>query len=104
PQARRHAQRSQADQQVPRRAPAARRGGSSPMKRKLPEPLDLRPWRDLSLREPPHKTTLADFREPAPAGASVAQLLDSLPDFLGARSLRELAGVIAGRPSHGTPQ
>jgi hypothetical protein len=65
------------------------------MKRKLPEPLDLRPSRDLSIRDRAHKTTLASFREPAPAGASVAELLDSLPDFLGARSLRELAAVIA---------
>src|SRR5262245_6631089 len=65
------------------------------MKRKLPEPLDLRSSRDLSIRDRAHKTTLASFREPARAGAAVAELLHSLPDFLGARSLRELAVVIA---------
>jgi hypothetical protein len=65
------------------------------MKRSLPEPLDLTPSRDLSIRERAHKTRLADFRAPAPPGASVAEWLDSLPDFLGARSLRDLAAVIA---------
>ena len=50
------------------------------MKRKFPEPLDLRPSRDLSIRERAHKTKLESFREPAPPGATVAQLLDSLPD------------------------
>src|SRR5688572_5872473 len=65
------------------------------MKRKLPEPLDLRPSRDLSIRDRAHKTTVDGFRDPAPPGASVAELLDSLPEFLGARSLLDLAAVIA---------
>jgi len=64
-------------------------------RRKLPLPLDLRGSRDLSIRDRAHKTTLADFREPAPAGAAIGHVLDSLPDFLGARSLRELAAAIA---------
>jgi hypothetical protein len=64
-------------------------------RRKLPEPLDLRGSRDLSIRDRAHKTKLGEFRPLAPAGASAAELLDSLPDFLGARSLRELADAIA---------
>ena len=65
------------------------------MKRKLPEPLDLQPSRDGSIRDRAHKTTLEGFRELAPPGATVAQLIDSLPDFLGARGLRDLAAAIA---------
>jgi hypothetical protein len=66
-----------------------------PMKRQLPEPLDLTLSSDRSIRDRALKTTTEGFREPARPGASVAELLDSLPDFLGARNLRELAGVMA---------
>ena len=65
------------------------------MKRELPEPLDLKPSRDRSIRDRELKTTTKDFREPARPGATVAELLASLPDFLGARNLRDLAAVIA---------
>ncbi len=64
-------------------------------RRKQPEPLDLGDSRDRPIAELRHKTALADFREPAPPGATVSEWLDSLPDFLGARSLRELAAAIA---------
>jgi len=64
-------------------------------RRKPPEPLELDASRDRSIADLRHKTSLADFRPLAPPGASVAELLDSLPDFLGAHSLRELAAAIA---------
>src|SRR5262249_31285279 len=99
-QARRDARKwAEGHEQVQRGAPAARRARaharSAAMTRKLPEPLDLRPSRDLSIRDRAHKSTVADFREPAPAHATVAELIDSLPHCLGARSLRELAAAIA---------
>jgi len=64
-------------------------------RRKLPEPLDLGPARSLPLEQRASKATLREFRDPAPADASVADLLDSLPDFLGAKSLLDLAACIA---------
>ena len=62
---------------------------------KHPEPLDLGAATPIPIAERANKCSLDLFREPAPAGASVAQLLDSLPDFLGARSLRDLAARVA---------
>jgi hypothetical protein len=61
------------------------------MKRQLPEPLDLKPSRDRSIADRALKTAISEFREPARPGATIAELLDSLPDFLGARNLRDLA-------------
>jgi hypothetical protein len=64
-------------------------------RRRPPEPLDLARTRALPLAERENKCTLEGFRTPAPPDASFAQWLDSLPDFLGARSLRDLATCIA---------
>lgn len=64
-------------------------------RRKAPGPLDLSRARALPLAERENKCTLESFRPPAPPDASFEQWLDSLPDFLGARSLRDLAGCIA---------
>ena len=65
------------------------------MSRRPLEPIDLSRARALPLRERENKCTLEDFREPAGEDASFAELLDSLPQFLGATSLRELARCIA---------
>jgi hypothetical protein len=65
------------------------------MARKPLEPLDLSRARALPLASRESKAHLESFRPPAAADASAAELLDSLPDFLGARSLRELALRIA---------
>jgi hypothetical protein len=62
---------------------------------KHPEPLDLSNTRARPLDERANKCEVERFREPAAADASVGELLASLPDFLGARSLRELAACIA---------
>ena len=65
------------------------------MTRRPPQPIDLSRARALPLADRKNKARLEQFREPAIADASFAELLDSLPDFLGARSLRELADCIA---------
>lgn len=62
---------------------------------KHPEPLDLSRTRALPLGKRANKCEVERFRAPAPADASADALLDSFPDFLGARSLRDLAACIA---------
>lgn len=64
-------------------------------RRTPPEPLDLARASTLPLSDRANKCTLSDFREPAPEGASFDALLDSMPNFLGTESLRDLAGCIA---------
>lgn len=64
-------------------------------RRRQPPPLDLSLARALPLASRENKSDLRGFRAPAAPDASVAALLESLPDFLGARSLRELAQRIA---------
>ncbi|HVH17263.1 MAG TPA: hypothetical protein VNF72_03090 [Myxococcota bacterium] len=64
-------------------------------RRRQPPPLDLSLARALPLASRENKSDLRGFRAPAAPDASVAALLDSLPDFLGAKSLRELAGRVA---------
>jgi hypothetical protein len=65
------------------------------MPRKPIVPIDLSRARAVPLASRESKADLSGFRAVAPADASAAELLDSLPDFLGARSLRELAQRIA---------
>jgi hypothetical protein len=69
--------------------------------RRPPPPLDLSRARALPLASRANKCRVEDFREPAAEGASAAELLDSLPDFLGARALRELAARIAASHRRG---
>ena len=64
-------------------------------RRSPPEPLDLAGTQDVSIAELRHKTDLSGFRAPAAPSAPFGEVLDSLPDFLGARALRELAARIA---------
>lgn len=64
-------------------------------RRRPPAPLDLSRARALPLASRANKADLSGFRAPAAPDASAAELYDSLPDFLGARGLRELARRIA---------
>jgi hypothetical protein len=64
-------------------------------RRRQPPPLDLERARAVPLASRENKSDLRGFRAPAPPDASTAAFLDSLPDFLGAKSLRELARRIA---------
>jgi len=68
---------------------------------KHPEPLDLSSTTARPLGERANKCEVDRFRVPAPANASADALLDSFPDFLGARSLRELAQCIAASHTRG---
>ncbi|RME73512.1 MAG: hypothetical protein D6776_06940 [Planctomycetota bacterium] len=61
------------------------------------EPLDLGAARTLPFSARSHLVSIERFRPPASPGASVGAFLDSLPDFLGARALRDLASEIAHR-------
>jgi hypothetical protein len=64
-------------------------------RRELPEPVDLDGVHDASIRDTRHRAHFSSFREPAPPSPAFGVFLDSLPDFLGARALRELAERIA---------
>ncbi|MEM7410519.1 MAG: hypothetical protein AAF430_09835 [Myxococcota bacterium] len=64
-------------------------------RRERPGPLDLSVGKDRALGARRNKSTLQGFRPVAPEDATVGEFLESLPDFLGASSLRELAQTIA---------
>ena len=68
---------------------------------KYPEPLDLAGARTQPLASRANKCHVDQFRPVAPDDASVSQLLDSMPDFLGARALRDLAECIAASHRRG---
>lgn len=57
-------------------------------------PLDLDRVQTYPLASRPSKVTVEDFARPAAAGSSLADFLDSLPDILAGRSLRELAARV----------
>jgi hypothetical protein len=57
-------------------------------------PLDLGGVSTYPLASRPSKVTVKDFAKPVGEESSLADFLDSLPDILAARSLRELAGQI----------
>jgi hypothetical protein len=63
--------------------------------RKDPPPFDLARFRVKPLAEGSHKVETTRFARPVEPGASAANLVASLPDFLGASSLRGLAKAIA---------
>ena len=64
-------------------------------------PLDLEGVNTYPLASRPSKVTVEDFARPAGAESSLADFLDSLPDILAGRSLRELAArVRAARELH----
>jgi len=64
------------------------------MPEKNPAPVDLRGLRLRSVRERPHLVEVSRFAKLPGRGASAAEWIDSLPDFLGASRLREAAGAI----------
>ncbi len=60
------------------------------------EELDLSRVRTISIADRKSKVTLAQFAKPPRAGMSVAELVDSLPDLLGAADFRHVVDRIAG--------
>jgi hypothetical protein len=67
---------------------------------KHPE-IDLSRVRTYALASRPSKVGVQALGRPVAAGASVAELLASLPDLLAARELREVAGELARRRRKG---
>jgi hypothetical protein len=64
-------------------------------------PLDLGRVRTYPLETRPSKVAAAALGKPLPPGASVAQLLESLPAILAAHDLRAIASEIAARLGRG---
>src|SRR6266581_1723698 len=64
------------------------------MSRYKAEPIDLSRIATYPLASRPSKVTADDFAKPAASDSSLKDFLDSLPNILAARELRELAGVI----------
>lgn len=59
------------------------------------KPLDLAATRAYPISERENLVTVGDFRPPCAPRASAAEFVRSLPDFLGARALRDLAAEMA---------
>jgi hypothetical protein len=69
--------------------------------RRYPEPVDLTSARAIALQGRENKCDVGMFRTPAPPDAPIGEVLDALPDFLGAASLRDLASCIAASHRQG---
>lgn len=57
-------------------------------------PLGLAEVNTYSLRERPSKVTVKDFARPPAPASSLAEFLETLPDILAVRSLREIAAQV----------
>jgi deoxyhypusine synthase len=64
------------------------------MSRYKTEPIDLSRIATYPLASRPSKVTTADFAKPTSSDSSLSDFLDSLPNILAARELRELAALI----------
>jgi deoxyhypusine synthase len=64
------------------------------MSRYKAEPIDLSQISTYPLASRPSKVTADDFAKPLASDSSTKEFLNSLPDILAARELRELAGLI----------
>ena len=67
------------------------------------QPFDLNGIRTYPLKDRPSKVDVGCFGRPHVKGGSVADFLQSLPDFLGAQALRNLAQAIVQARSIGKP-
>src|SRR5271170_7711194 len=59
------------------------------------DPLDFSKIRTYPVAERANKVNAASFARPHSAGGSLRGFLDSLPDFLAVRDLREIASAVA---------
>lgn len=71
------------------------------MSRYKAEPIDLSRITTYPLASRPSKVASNDFAKPAASGSSTTDFLDSLPNILASRELRELAGVIRAAKDNG---
>lgn len=67
------------------------------------EEIDLSAIRTTSVADRRSVVSTESFAEPAAAGRSVREMLDSLPDILAGRTIRRLASAIAGARKNGKP-
>jgi deoxyhypusine synthase len=65
--------------------------------------IDLSGLRTTSIAGRVSKVSVADFASPLNTGATVADLLDSLPDILAGRNLRTVIDRVASARHHGKP-
>src|SRR6266545_3098358 len=65
------------------------------------EPIDLSRLNTYPLASRPSKVTSDDFANPPGSGSSTSDFLESLPNILAARELRELAAKIRDAKSYG---
>lgn len=70
------------------------------MSRYKQEPIDLSGISTYPLASRPSKVTTHDFAKPAASDLSLKDFLDSLPNILAARELREIAALIREARSH----
>jgi hypothetical protein len=61
------------------------------------------PLRRKSIKDRRHLAHVGDFGKPAPPGASFAEWLESLPDFLAVKSLRALVEAVVSARRAGAP-
>jgi hypothetical protein len=85
---------------VPLKPPRRRRGVP---RAQAPAPLSLRRVRTYPLGKRPSKVGRGDLGRPHVYGASVASFLDSLPQILGAASLRALAADVLAAHARSRP-
>jgi deoxyhypusine synthase len=71
------------------------------MSRYKAEPIDLSKISTYPLASRPSKVTAADFAKPLASDSSTKEFLNSLPDILAARELRELAALIRAAKQKG---
>ena len=64
------------------------------MSRYKAEPIDLSRITTYPLASRPSKVTADDFAKPTESESSISDFLDSLPNILASRELRDLAGVV----------
>jgi hypothetical protein len=71
------------------------------MSRYNAEPIDLSRIATYPLASRPSKVTTDDFAKPAPSESSLREFLDSMPNILAAREMRELAEAIKAAKQKG---
>lgn len=71
------------------------------MSRYKAEPIDLSRISTYPLASRPSKVTADDFAKPLPINSSISEFLNSLPNILAARELRDLAGLIRDAKQNG---
>ena len=67
------------------------------------QPIDPKAIKTYSVQRRKHKTSATKIASLPEPGASAAELLDSMPDFLGAAALKRVAGAVVDAVRHDRP-